>query len=212
MSLALLYFFSAQESGHDFSWQWSSPLFLPCFCSKVMTYPHTHTFPQNLSSLAFDSSSCFLPLARRLGDSWFYSLCTVPVSCSVVIHCYDLTAHVGAGDPDVYPALLSSAAKNSTAFSWILCWEVGHQSVLVIHTHPSSCRHCQPLLLFLRPIPSSSSVGEPTIYPFSKAESSAGHPLWRLHLSDPVRQAALSTLLPIQPREPLLFSISLPLS
>lgn len=94
-----------------------------------------------------------------------FFLCTLsPFSYSVVIHCYDLTAHLGAADPDVYPAVLSSRAKNSTAFSWILCRDVGHQSVLVIHTYPSSCRYCQPLLLFLKPIPSSSSIAEPTVY------------------------------------------------
>lgn len=94
---------------------------------------------------------------------------------SVLTYCYDLTAHQGPGDPHVYPAPLSSRAKNSTASSCLLYWNIPQApqtqhvpSALTIHGHPSSCHHCHPLLLCLRPIHSSSSIGEPTIYPPSQ--------------------------------------------
>lgn len=121
--------------------------------------PHSHlpslTPPSAPLFLAFDSSSCFLPLTlqtRWLMVSFSVSLFSYSGHChSVLIHCYALTAHQGPGDPHGSPAPLSSRAKNSTAFSCLLYWTIPQApqtqhvpSALIIHVHPSSCHHCHP--------------------------------------------------------------------
>lgn len=87
------------------------------FCRNCV--PHTHSSLQSLSSLAFDSSSFFLPSPLRTWQLGFYSqLPRFFYSIhhpSVVIHCYDLIAHLGVRDPIVYPVPVSSRAKKSTA-------------------------------------------------------------------------------------------------
>lgn len=129
MGLALPVFFTTRASeiptrifmGTTSSDDEAVPHFFFGLRSEVTTYPHTHSSPQSLFSLTFASSSCFLPWTLQPCDSWFYSQLPVSYSThctSVIIHCCDLIAHLGAGDPNVYPALSSSKAENSTASSW----------------------------------------------------------------------------------------------
>lgn len=146
--------------GHNFFWQQSSPSSLSCLCSDLTTCSQSHS--ALTASQVFDSSSCFLPLILQ---SWalmvFFpaSLFSYSMPCpSVIIHCLDLMAHIGDGNPDVYPALLSSRAKNSTASTWTsllgyltgtsnsTCPQICWLSIAALFPPPPN------LLLFLKPI------------------------------------------------------------
>lgn len=154
------------------------------FVFQGNTYPHTYTSPHSHLPSLTPPLSAFLPClwfqlmfsALDIADlvthgSFSVFLFSYSGYChSVLTHCYDSTAHQGPGDPQVYPAPLSSRAKNSTASPCLLCWNISQApqtqhvpSALTIHVHPSSCHHCHPLLLCLRQTHSSSSIGEPTI-------------------------------------------------